>query len=289
MAIAPSHSIFSAPPSGVRVGGAGRLATRPVIVRPQLKQIQPQTLLEEKRFHLAGRRRALRKARPPPSDAMTKFRQEVLSILPPIAHENHTRRQYEQLRDIELEIIAEAYAKSDSSIRVEADFVVGDPAVYGSKPPRAHISDVHRVIETYSVKKTSEHRALGFEDHRGASRKSKLEEHHRAATPENRLFRGDDTRVQLQDTFASTMQIVMPQHANTVQVLFGGNLMGSFRSVTSLSTLLNSSARMDGKNEYDFRSPIEAGMCLGCRWVFITFLFVSTGSCLAALFSGWTD
>jgi hypothetical protein len=278
VAIAPSHSVFSAPPSGVRVGGAGRLGTQPAIVRPQLKQIQPQSLLEEKRFHLAGRRRALRKARPPPSDAMTRFRQEVLSILSPIACESHTRRQYAQIRDIELEIIAESFAKNDSSVRVEADFVVGDPAIYGSRPPRAHISDVHRVMEAHNAKQSSEHRALGFEDHRGTSRKSKQEVQHRAATRENRLFRGDDTRVQLQDTFASTMQIVMPQHANTVQVLFGGNLMGAFRSSTSLYMSLNPLSRMDGKDEYDLRTPIEARMCMGCRWVTssLSYLFPST-------------
>ena len=34
--------------------------------------------------------------------------------------------------------------------------------------------------------------------------------------------------VNVQDTLACTMQIVMPQHANSVGVLFGGQLMGAY-------------------------------------------------------------
>jgi acyl-CoA thioesterase 11 len=184
--------------------------------------------MEEKRFHLAGRRRAIRKTMPPPSHTVGDFRAEILAMTSPTAQESRTRKQYEQLKSIQVELIADAYASNDPTIHSDGEYLVGDSKVYGNNPPRALLSEVRELIETWQAKRSSIHRHIGTELRPINEQTMKWDTSNRAPTPESRLFRGDDTKIRIEDTYASTLQIIMPQHANTVRVLFGGNLMGKY-------------------------------------------------------------
>lgn len=88
-------------------------------------------------------------------------------------------------------------------------------------------------------------------------------------------------------TFASTMHIVMPQHANSAGVLFGGQLMGLFnaylhRDYHHLTCLI----RLDGEDCSHRRKSVQSrSLCLGNSRVIqsslhvtIPILIFSTGS-----------
>lgn len=61
--------------------------------------------------------------------------------------ERKIKIQESKILAVEIEMVADALDASDPTLRVEGDFVTGDPDVYGPEPPRVPLEDVRRILE----------------------------------------------------------------------------------------------------------------------------------------------
>ncbi|QRV89995.1 thioesterase superfamily protein [Ceratobasidium sp. AG-Ba] len=276
VALAPAPSSHSGPPPGLRLGSASTHAPKPPRRKAVVAAIQPQTLIEKKRYLFAGRRRIMRTTRPP--DDFSALRSIVSRMIPNHAqrqwasesgstsassgatspHEYATmtpaeKRQARELRSLELELLADALEARDPHVHIDAgDVVRADSDVYGPDAPVVPLADLERILEkrkrgrrptwvglqsgsgrpnwnaptpTFDLKHPHASSAPVVDSPLASPsdvfRPRKLER----ATPEQENQEMFPRMVRVQDTLASTMQIVMPQHANSVGVLFGGQLM----------------------------------------------------------------
>ncbi|KAG8713481.1 Acyl-coenzyme A thioesterase 12 [Ceratobasidium sp. 394] len=288
VALAPAPSSHSGPPPSLRLGNASPNTPKPPRRKAVVAPIQPQTLIEKKRYLFAGRRRAMRTTRPPEDFSALR---SIVSRMVPIhakrqsafesgsssassgaaSPREHTltaaeKRQARELRSLELELLADALEAHDPHVHVDpGDVVRADVGVYGPDAPAVPLADLERILE--KRKRGRRPTWVGLQPNSGrqswsapapmfdlthphSTSPSFHAQHHvvespvastlspsdvfrprklQSATegPEDELTSGFDLprMVSIQDTLACTMQIVMPQHANSVGVLFGGQLM----------------------------------------------------------------
>ncbi|KAG9104641.1 Acyl-coenzyme A thioesterase 12 [Ceratobasidium sp. 370] len=287
VALAPAPSSHPGPPPSLRLGNASPNAPKPPRRKAVVAPIQPQTLIEKKRYLFAGRRRAMRTTRPPedfsalrsivsrmvPSHAKRQSASESGSSSTPASSgaaspREHAltpaeKRQARELRSLELELLADALEAHDPHVHVDAgDVVRADVGVYGPDAPVVPLADLNHILE--KRKRGRRPTWVGLQPrlswtapaptfdlkHPLSTSPSFHAQHHVVELPAadtlspSDVFRprklqgategpeGEPTSgfdiprmVSIQDTLACTMQIVMPQHANSVGVLFGGQLM----------------------------------------------------------------
>jgi len=299
VAIAPSKGPQAGPSSSLRLGGRDNgTHSRP---RPKLKRIMPTTLIEKKRYLLAGRRRELRMAQPPQGPRFAAFRAEILGM----SYERGSsspeeqaqgRIQARQIASLEKELLAEALKANDTSLLFITDnsgqvSVTFNDSEQGLDPPTASIEELHDIINSRSPSRRATWTELG-----ASQRSSSMESSGTwAFTPQQRspvqtlflsplveegqLDPGPPQTLSIQDTLATTLHIVLPQHANSAGVLFGGQLMEWMEKTALLSA---SRLRMKkcswvtaAMDRLEFREAVAVGHVLTFRAV-ITKIWTSS-------------
>ncbi|KAG8690120.1 Acyl-coenzyme A thioesterase 12 [Ceratobasidium sp. 423] len=167
------------------------------------------------------------------------------------------RQQARELRSLELELLADALEAQDPHVHVdEGDVVRADVGVYGPDAPAATRADLELILEkrkrgrrptwvglrpeSMPVVPTQEPAALPkalaspntltlspSDVFRTRKLSRAMSDYHVTGGLEFESESGFDLphMMHVEDTLACTIQIVMPQHANSVGVLFGGQLM----------------------------------------------------------------
>lgn len=108
------------------------LTSPPTPRRAQLPEVKPQTLLEQKRYLLAGRRRAHRIQRSKADAALhSSFRDEVFRIERAVLEADKARAQQSHNREdllanLQVEVLTEAFMRGDPDVRTEGDDLVGE-------------------------------------------------------------------------------------------------------------------------------------------------------------------
>lgn len=262
VALARSPEGHSGPPASIRL--PGRKFDRPLI-RPKVKKVLPATLIEKKRYLLAGHRRELRLAAGKKANGgMAAFRAEVLTMSSSLHSELTMSPRAEHskvISDMEKELIADALSENDPSVVHSVDptgeeVVSLAPGLYDGLGSPAPVIRLSEIKETLNQRKrgrrntwtepgnsmdteitrstTSWMLEPGSPSKRMGGRKLDIPV---SISERSMLFDdppGDPLRfVPIEDTYASTLHIVMPQHANSNGVLFGGQLMGKPDDVSS--------------------------------------------------------
>ncbi|KAE8194784.1 hypothetical protein A4X06_0g2871 [Tilletia controversa] len=252
-----NRGVFSLKPAlGVRIGGSSnssgedRDVARPK--RVKLAPIAPTTMLEARRHLLAGRRRETR-TRAAKAAASTDtsqsgvsaaLRDEVRYMLPLSASEaqNGSRpgtsnaeassAEVQRVEMLELELVARAMAMSDPSVRVEpgqtqeqdATVIVNLP---GDEPIIHTLTEVRECATRLGLH-------LPLDDNDNQTR-SPLALEGAQSVPTWTDWRRRMSMVELEPvdsveeipvemTLVQSLNLVFPQHANSVSVLFGGQL-----------------------------------------------------------------
>ncbi|GAA5915639.1 acyl-CoA thioesterase [Sporobolomyces salmoneus] len=242
------------------------LTRPPAPLRAQLPEIKPTTLLERKRYLLAGRRRAHRIKNSKETD-------RLLSSYRAFVDELEKKRQAEARKPLEKEnelvdrleqeILVEAYMRGDPDVRVDGEDVVGSIEGYMEK-----VRVSKKVIDQLAMKKGHGGWVkIAVPDEETVSR----------ATGHSTHSEGDDvvekgleiaSTVDFADTLCMCLWIVRPQHCNSKQILFGGTLMRWVEEVSSIAArricphAAWSSAAIDGLT---FKLAVEPGWVVYCR------------------------
>ncbi|BGP15959.1 hypothetical protein JCM10213v2_003952 [Rhodosporidiobolus nylandii] len=202
--------------------------------RAQLAELKPSSLLEQKRYLLAGRRRAHRIQRSKEHDSLlSAFRQQVFAI------EEDKRRaaassdggedQEALLLALQTELLTEAYMRNDPDVHAEGDDIVGEIEGY---------------VEPVRVKRSEVEKAMRKKGHGGWTRIALPTEEvvDQASGHELPISLNANDRRALEvaspldfaDTLVMCLWIVRPQFSNSKGILFGGTLM---RWVEEVSTI----------------------------------------------------
>ncbi|GAA6059283.1 hypothetical protein JCM10212_006676 [Sporobolomyces blumeae] len=201
--------------------------------RAQLPEIKPSTLLEQKRYLLAGRRRAHRIKYAKSNDKLlTSFRQYVDDLERERGEKNRIPSPDEDklVQQLQEEIIVEAYMKHDPDVRVEGDEIVG--AIEG------YMDEVR--VSKHAIEKLAVKRGHGgwvkiplptdqvvdsATGHRVSNSTDDVD--HRAIEIAS--------TIDFADTVCMCLWIVRPQHCNSKNILFGGTLMRCCEEVASIA------------------------------------------------------
>ncbi|BGP39821.1 hypothetical protein JCM10449v2_003773 [Rhodotorula kratochvilovae] len=211
------------------------LTAAPTPRRAQLPEVKPQTLLEQKRYLLAGRRRAHRIQRSKADDALhTSFRDEVFRLERAardeelaLARESHER---EDVANLQVEILTEAFMRGDPDVHVDGADLVGE---------------IEGFVEPVRVRRAVVEDAIRKKGH-GGWRRIPLPADEvvdqaaghaipAAAEPNERRAAEIASQVEFADTLSMCLWIVRPQHANSKQILFGGTLMRWTEEVSTIA------------------------------------------------------
>lgn len=137
--------------------------------RPQVPQIIPETLLEKKRYLLAGRRRGLRiRNRGSWDREMEHFRDAVLQA----SQETRTSsfpqdsisivREEEKLRSLERELVVDAYSHDDPDVHVEDGWVIAEVKGF-MEPIKFPLSEIEKEVKvSLSISHRGTHPKLTF-------------------------------------------------------------------------------------------------------------------------------
>ncbi|GAA6010677.1 hypothetical protein JCM11491_002890 [Sporobolomyces phaffii] len=253
------------------------LTQPPLPVRTQLAAITPVTLLEQKRYLLAGRRRAHRIHTAAETDRLlSAYRSFVDGVeRSQLALErgtSGTRRRGEAgdaavLGRLEHEILLELYLKGDPDVRVEGDEVVGSIEGY---------PDQVRVAKDVLDRLAMKHGHGGWvkiavPDEDVVARATGHSIPGATNTTNARLDQKGleiASTVSFEDTLCMCLWIVRPQHCNSKNILFGGTLMRWVEEVSSVAArricphAAWSSAAIDGLT---FKVAVEPGWVVYCR------------------------
>ncbi|KIO34378.1 hypothetical protein M407DRAFT_240679 [Tulasnella calospora MUT 4182] len=300
VALARSPEGHSGPPASIRL--PGRKVERPII-RPKVKKVLPATLIEKKRYLLAGHRRELRLAAGKKlNGGMKAFRTEVLTMSSSV-HSEITMSpgggyHSKVISDMEKELIADALSENDPSVVHSVDplgeeVVSLAPGLYdglGSPAPAIPLSEIKEVLNQRrrGRRNTWTEPGSSMDTDLARSTTSWMLE---PGSPSKRIGRRIDIPtsisehsmlfadspvvplrfIPIEDTYASTLHIVMPQHANSSGVLFGGQLMEWMEKTALLSAQRLkredcswTTAGMDG---LEFREAVAIGDVLTFRAV----------------------
>ncbi|GAA5822696.1 hypothetical protein JCM3770_003372 [Rhodotorula araucariae] len=204
--------------------------------RAQLPEVKPQTLLEQKRYLLAGRRRAHRIQRSKADDALhTSFRNEVSRIERAareeelaLARDVHEREDL--LANLQVEILTEAFMRGDPDVRVDGADLVGEIEgfVEPVRVPRAVVEDAIR------KKGHGGWRKIPLPADEVVDRAAG---HAVPASAEPNELRTSElaSHIEFAETLSMCLWIVRPQHANSKQILFGGTLMRWTEEVSTIA------------------------------------------------------
>ncbi|TNY19402.1 HotDog domain-containing protein [Rhodotorula diobovata] len=212
------------------------LTSPPTPRRAQLPEVKPQTLLEQKRYLLAGRRRAHRIQRSKADAALhSSFRDEVFRIERAVLEADKARAQQSHNREdllanLQVEVLTEAFMRGDPDVRTEGDDLVGE---------------IEGFVEPVRVKRAVVEAAVRKKGHGGWHAIPLPEEdvvdqaagHSIAALgdPKQRRALEVASHVDFGDTLSMCLWIVRPQHANSKQILFGGTLMRWTEEVSTIA------------------------------------------------------
>ncbi|KAE8234277.1 hypothetical protein CF326_g679 [Tilletia indica] len=254
------RSVFSLKPAlGVRIGPASNMdeAARPK--RVKLAPIAPTTTLEARRHLLAGRRRETRtraaksttSADTSQSGVSSALRDEVRYMVPinsvqgqarPAAGgwttDTSTQKEAQRVEMLELELVTRAMAASDPSVHIEPPKAEGKDATIivnlpGDEPIVHSLTEVQQCAIRLGL-----HLHLDEGDDQGQSPPSPFvmegEAHNDPSWTDWRrrmsmveAETGEDSmseEIRVESTLTQSLNLVFPQHANSVSVLFGGQL-----------------------------------------------------------------
>ncbi|MBW0462674.1 hypothetical protein O181_002389 [Austropuccinia psidii MF-1] len=188
-------------------------------VKVQVPQVVPRSLLEHKRHLLAGRRRRQRLSQKKEwIELFQKFRKYVQSI-PSLEEEDDVRTlSNEGLEQIQKQMIAHSYFKQDGEARLEGDTVIADLDEQ-SEPIKVPLSEITK------IKSDCEARAFRRLSIPNA----------RPTPPQSSAPKASRKILEIEETLATFVSIVRPEHCNSMSVLFGGTLMRWLEEVAFLS------------------------------------------------------
>jgi hypothetical protein len=196
-----------------------------------VKKVIPGSLIEKKRYILAGHRRELRILRPPSTTGLPQLRADVLKLSEFEDTDGHTPTDEEQrskILDMERQLMADAVEAKDPTVLLSTgpdgeNVVSVTPGLHeGVDAPVFRLSELQQVLE-----RRKHGRRDTWSDTSFASPANTGSWVHSPQLPTKTLEEGM-RHIPATQTFASTLHIVMPQHANSAGVLFGGQLMGMF-------------------------------------------------------------
>ncbi|GAA5992180.1 hypothetical protein JCM5350_002562 [Sporobolomyces pararoseus] len=239
----------------------------PLPVRAQLPEIKPVTLLEQKRYLLAGRRRAHRIKNAKETDKLlSSYRSfvEQLETKRRVEEQaNALPKQDEFVGQLEQEILLEAYMKGDPDVRVEGDEIVGSIEGFMDE-----VRVKKRVIDELALKRGhGGWTRIALPDEEVVARATGHSISSRGGNVEQKGLEIAST-VDFADTLCMCLWIVRPQHCNSKNILFGGTLMRWVEEVSSIAArrisphAAWSSAAIDGLT---FKLAVEPGWVVYCR------------------------
>ena len=164
---------------------------------------------------------------------MAKLHEEILALhhTPGRSPEEESQRRDQVLHAVELEMLADAFAARDPTVVVRGDWVVAEM--------KGFMAEVRRPREEVEAAIVSRN-TLSSGDSKPQVR---------------RVLPCPTGPIALGDTLATTLHIVMPQHVNSSNVLFGGQLMTWIEAVAAIAA--ESVEAHDAGSEYN----------MGLEWV----------------------
>ncbi|GAA98405.1 uncharacterized protein L969DRAFT_47693 [Mixia osmundae IAM 14324] len=188
-------------------------------------EITPLTVLEQKRFFLAGRRRGHRiKQARAWQDELTPFRNEVLAMSDLASRQAQDQRDSDKVVDkmaeLEKRFIAEAYLRNDPDIRLEGEYVIAQVEGY-TEPLRVKKEDIDKIT-----------RSLGSGAWQRVASRPIPTSHPRQSDHELGL---SSLPLHQYQSYCLSLYIVRPQHCNSLHVLFGGQLMRWLEELAGMS------------------------------------------------------
>ncbi|GAA6002444.1 hypothetical protein JCM10207_001123 [Rhodosporidiobolus poonsookiae] len=210
------------------------LTAPPAPRRAQLAEIKPSSLLEQKRYLLAGRRRAHRIQRSKQHDALLgAFRRQIAAIEEnrrlAAASEDDSHDQDAVLLALQTEIITDAYMRKDPDVHVDGDDLVGEIEGY-VEPVRVKKAEVERAMRKKGFGGWTKI-ALPTEELVDQATGHELPA---SLAPAERRALEVASPIDFEDTLVMCLWVVRPQMCNSKNVLFGGTLM---RWVEEVSTM----------------------------------------------------
>ncbi|BGP24464.1 acyl-CoA thioesteraes 11 [Rhodotorula toruloides] len=231
--------------------------------RAQLPGLKPSSLLEQKRYLLAGRRRAHRIKQAKENDRRNRaFQEQIYEIEresrvgAPAAVDEQFEDRKALLGQLQVELLSEMFMRGESDVRIEGDEVVGE---------------IEGFVEPVRVKKALIDRAVLEKGHGGWHKISLAtdEDVDRAAGHTMRVSldphvqaASDVSSVPFEATLSMGLWIVRPQHCNSKSILFGGTLMRWVEEVSTIAarrvypTASWSSAAIDSLT---FKTAVQPG------------------------------
>ncbi|KAH9823243.1 HotDog domain-containing protein [Melampsora americana] len=198
---------------------------QPSIIKVRVPKVIPQTVLDQKRYLLAGRRRGHRIGESDEwNNLLKQFREYVLSLkYPEEQGERNWQANDEELARIEQELIADSFVRKDPDVRVEDGMVVAEIPDH-MEPIKISLAEIEKIIAERGVGSAFRRLSTPIFDqnvvHEGSGR---------------HLDWSSSKTLQTENTLATTVWIVRPQHCNSMGVLFGGTLMRWLEEVANLS------------------------------------------------------
>ncbi|GAA5857507.1 hypothetical protein JCM8547_009308 [Rhodosporidiobolus lusitaniae] len=205
--------------------------------RAALAALTPSTLLERKRYLLAGRRRAHRIQRSKEYDALLKrFREQVFAIeeekrQESVAEKHEKEKGEEELIGLlQVEILSEAWMRNDPDVHVDGEDLVGEIEGY-VEPVRVKLAE---------VQKAARKKGHGGWNKIPLPTEELIDEATGHTLPKN-LSAGELRSLEVAspldfaDTLVKCLWIVRPQMCNSKNILFGGSLMRWVEEVSTMS------------------------------------------------------
>ncbi|GAA5835583.1 hypothetical protein JCM11251_002969 [Rhodosporidiobolus azoricus] len=212
------------------------LTSPPKPRRAQLAEIKPSSLLEQKRYLLAGRRRAHRIQRSKAHDAvLASFREQIAVIEDgrrqgTVQSDHGPENEVKLISSLQTEVLTEAYIRHDPDVHVDGDDLVGEIEGF-MEPVRVKLAEIEKVARKKGHGGWSKI-ALPTEElvdeAAGHEVPSSLD-------PQERRALEIASPLDFADTLVMCLWIVRPQMCNSKNILFGGQLMRWVEEVCSIA------------------------------------------------------
>ncbi|KAM0787563.1 hypothetical protein ACM66B_003633 [Microbotryomycetes sp. NB124-2] len=212
-----------------------RLSTPPKPKRFQLPEVEPVSLIETKRFLLAGRRRARRIQRAQKSDALlSSMRSELFAIEKDVIERDRNagvKDTQDNIAQLQLELIVEAYMRQDPDIKFEGDDVVVSIEGF-MEPVRAPLSAVEKATKSRGQ---GAYRRLSLPSNEALEKATGKRWDDGGRNVAGNKHSDSQTPLDMQDTLVLGMWVVRPQVTNSKSILFGGCLIAWIGSICAIS------------------------------------------------------
>ncbi|KAK4051196.1 hypothetical protein OIV83_003018 [Microbotryomycetes sp. JL201] len=228
-----------------------RLSSPPKPKRFQLPEVEPRSLIETKRFLLAGRRRARRIQRAQKADELlSSMRTQVFELEKDVIERDRNagvKDTQDNIAQLQLELIVEAYMRQDPDIRLDGDDVVVSIEGF-MEPVRAPLAAVEKATKSRG---SGAYRRLSLPSNE-AMEKATGKRWDDGGRDVAGKHSDSQTPLDLSDTLVLGMWVVRPQpkaqksltkkvrgvafqHANSKSILFGGCLIAWIGSICAIS------------------------------------------------------